>query len=248
MNCFPKAAAADESLREAESFEGVSVERRQVIYLSLGAFAALTLGWPLAVAGTSRRPKGDLGWDAFLERAVPTAEKLVQSLAPNEEEYLLKLSGMVERLTALPEAVLEPDGAIVSARLFDKFPFTVAQFRLAAHAAIPYHDHRDYNGVLGILEGEARIRSFEIMGPDKRPPSGATFRIRETRTELLGPGELSTLSRTRDNIHEVRARSDGVLFLDCFTFFAKQGKSTYLYVDERPSDPTQRIYEASWLV
>lgn len=247
MSWFPKTTAADESLREDESFEGVSVERRQLIRLSLGAFAVLTLPWPHAVlARAASRLPSDLTWDALLEQAVPMAESIVQSLAPNEEAYLLKLSGLVERLATVPDEVFEPGG--VNAWFFHKFPFIVAQFRLAAGATIPYHDHRDYNGVLRIVEGEARIRSFEIIGANKRLPSSKTFLIRETKRELLGAGQLSTLSRTRDNIHDIRAGIDGARLLDFFTFFRKEGESIYLNVDERPSDPTQRIFEASWAV
>ena len=105
---------------------------------------------------------------------------------------------------------------------YDELPFAVAQYKLAAGAAIPYHDHRDYNGVLRIVEGTASIRSFEIIGADQRPPNGGTFLIRETRRELLGAGQLSTLSRTRDNIHDIRAGNDGVRLVDFFTFFRRR--------------------------
>jgi hypothetical protein len=63
-NCFSMATAADQSLHEARSIDGVSVERRQVIYLSLGAFAALSLRWPQAFAATPWASDGDLSWDA----------------------------------------------------------------------------------------------------------------------------------------------------------------------------------------
>lgn len=229
-----------------EPLEGVSIERRQVVYISLGAIAALGLRWPQALAQSSVALDGDLPWNALLEHAVPMAEKLVQSLAPDEEEYLLSVGGLIQRLARVPEVEFEKYDDVDFAWTYNKFPINVAQYRLAAGAAIPYHDHRDYNGVLMIVEGGASIRSFEFAGTDERPPSGTTFLIRETKREMLVAGQVSTLSRTRENIHDIRAGTDGARFLDVFTFFTKDGKSTFLRVDERSREPSQSIYEASW--
>jgi hypothetical protein len=172
----------------------------------------------------------------------------VESLTPDEEAYLHALSGLARRLRALPDVVLEPERHYDFAWSYYKLPFAVAQYKLAAGAAIPYHDHRDYNGVLRVVDGTASIRSFEIVGADRRPANGGTFLIRETRRELLGAGQLSTLSRTRDNIHDIRAGKEGLRLLDFFTFFSEDGSSRYLTVDEQPRDPAKRIHEASWQV
>jgi hypothetical protein len=248
MSLPPKSTASLCTLRSEDSLEGVRVERRELIYLSLGAFAALTLRWPHALAGALTPLEGDLSWDAFLEHAVPMAERLVESFTPDEEAYLRALSSLARRAAAVPDVVLEPERHYDFGWSYDKLPFAVAQYKLAAGAAIPYHDHRDYNGVLRIVDGVASIRSFEIVGTDKRPPKGGTFLIRETRRELLGAGQLSTLSRTRDNIHDIRAGTDGVRMVDFFTFFSEDGASHYLDVDEQPRDPAKRIHEASWQV
>jgi hypothetical protein len=248
MSRTPKSTASFCTLRAEDSLEGVRVERRELIYLSLGAFAALTLRWPHALAEALTPLDGDLSWDALLERVVPMAERLVKSLTPDEEGYLRALSDVARGLAAVPDVVFEPKAHYDIGWSYDELPFAVAQYKLAAGAAIPYHDHRDYNGVLRIVEGTASIRSFEIIGADQRPPNGGTFLIRETRRELLGAGQLSTLSRTRDNIHDIRAGKDGVRLVDFFTFFSEHGASHYLDVDERPRDPAKRIHEASWQV
>lgn len=248
MSRTPKSTASLCRQRVEDSLEGVRVERRELIYLSLGAFAALTLRWPHALAEALTPLDGDLPWDALLERAVPMAKRLVKSLTPEEEGYLRALSDVARRLAAVPEVVFEPKAHYDIGWSYDELPFAVAQYKLAAGAAIPYHDHRDYNGVLRIVDGTASIRSFEITGADQRPPKGRTFLIRETRRELLGAGQLSTLSRTRDNIHDIRAGEEGVRLIDFFTFFSEDGASHYLDVDEQPRDPEKRVHEASWQV
>src|SRR5688500_18758875 len=100
MSRAPKSTASLCTLRTEDSLEGVRVERRELIYLSLGAFAALTLRWPHALAEALTPLEGDLSWDALLDHAVPMAQRLVKSLTPEEEEYLRALSGVARRLAA----------------------------------------------------------------------------------------------------------------------------------------------------
>ncbi len=90
------------------------------------------------------------------------------------------------------------------------------------------------------------MRSFEVVGADARPPKGKSFDIRETHDGLLFPGRASVLSRSRDNIHDVRAGKEGARLLDFFTFFNPAGQSVFLDVQEKPRDPEKRIFEATW--
>jgi hypothetical protein len=80
----------------------------------------------------------------------------VKSFTPEEEVYVRALSGVARRLTPVPDVVLEPKAHYDIGWSYDKLPFAVAQYKLAAGAAIPYHDHRDYNGVLS--RGECQYR------------------------------------------------------------------------------------------
>lgn len=236
-----------------ELFDGVRLERRDVLLLSLGTLAALILGRPeeaLSEAAKVRPrrhpPTGrDLSWDALIEQAVPMAQSLVQCPMRDENVYLRRLSALVTRLAAAPDALFEPDLAVASVNSFHRFPFVVMQFRLAPGAAIPYHDHRDYNGVLSAITGEARVRSFEIVSDDQHALAAKAFQIRETHEALVTPGHVSMLSRTRDNIHDVRAGRKGARLIDFFTFFNEYGRSVYLNVGEC-LDSGRKIFEARW--
>jgi predicted metal-dependent enzyme (double-stranded beta helix superfamily) len=182
----------------------------------------------------------------LIEMAIPTAERLVNSLSPDEEAYLIELSGLIERQKAIPKAFFNFARPVAMHESLRRFPLLVLQFRLAPGAAIPYHDHRDYNGVLTVTEGAVRIRSFEILGSDPQPLRGHTFEIRETSNAMLTKGAQSTLSRTRDNIHDVRAGPEGARFVDFFTLFRQGAHSVSLNVSEQPRDAAKRIFEASW--
>jgi hypothetical protein len=235
MSWFPETMADDGPV---EVGDGVLLERRDVLLLSLGALALLTLNWPQRVlAGEpSTGDDADLAWDAFVKAAVPLAERLVGARKPNEEAYLARLAALVHRLKVPAE------GSSLQA----KRPLVVAQFKLEPGRGFPWHDHRDYNGLILCVSGEARVRSADILGGDPRPPAGKTFEIRETADVRLTAGRVSGLTRTRENVHDVRAGGDGVRLLDFFTFFDKGGRSVNLRVDEKPKDAQKRIYEAAW--
>ena len=165
------------------------------------------------------------------------AERLVSARKPNEEMYLSRLASLVYRLK------IPAEGDELKA----KRPLSVVQFKLQGGKGFPWHDHRDYNGLILCTAGEARVRSGDILGDDPRPRKGKSFEIRETANTLLLPGRVSTLTRQRENLHDVRgAGPRGARVLDCFTFFDPGGTSVYLKVDEKPKDAERRIYEASW--
>ena len=96
------------------------------------------------------------------------------------------------------------------------------------------------------IEGEARIRNYDFVGKVPAIDSQDTFTIRETRDDLILPGRISTLGRTRENIHDLVAGKDGARVLDVFTFFEKNATSRYLEVADKPRDADRRIYDANW--
>jgi hypothetical protein len=255
MSWFPEVPPQDDDEKTGALIaDGVLVERRDVIKISLGALAVWSLGWPqLALAEDAGAPKtksepdnGELAWDALLKEAIPMAEKLATAPKPNEDAYLFQLAALVARLKPVPDVTFKGDKPVIMVDTYRKLPFIAAQFQIQPGAAIPFHDHRDYIGVLTCVSGEASIRSFDIVGEDRRPPKGKSFEIRETFSGILSPARVSTLSRTRDNIHDVRAGKEAVRLLDFFTFFKKEGYSAYMDVAEKPRDAEKKIYEANW--
>jgi hypothetical protein len=219
--------------------DGVLLERRGVLFLSLGAFALLSLQWPqraLADEG-STDDDADLPWDSFVKKAVPLSERLVRAKKPNEEVYLSRLAALVHRLKIPNDR----------ASLQTKRPLVVTQFKFEPGKGFPWHDHRDYNGLILCVSGEVRVRSADILGGNPRPAKGATFEIRETADAVLTARSVSRLTRSKDNVHDVKGSGpDGARVLDFFTFFEDGGRSFNLTVDEKPRDPEKRVYEAAW--
>ena len=127
-----------------------------------------------------------------------------------------------------------------------RMPLAAVQLRLEPGRGFAHHDHRDYNGVILGLEGEVRIRNYDILGEEAVPPKDTTFRIKETRDELITPGGFSSLARRRDNVHDLVAGEDGARVLDVFTFFQRGARSYFMDVEEKPVDARQRVYEAAW--
>jgi hypothetical protein len=219
--------------------DGVLLERRSLLKASVGALALLSLSWPQRALAQEPAldDDADLAWDALATAALPLAEKLVRAKKPREEVYLARLAALVHRLK------IPGDRESLAVRR----PLVVAQFRLEPGRGFPWHDHRDYNGLILCVAGEARVRSADVLGGNPRPPNGRTFELRETADVRLTAGRASGLTRTRDNVHDVRgAGRDGARLLDFFTFFDAGGRSVSMDVAGRPKDADQRIYEASF--
>jgi hypothetical protein len=233
VSWFPEKMSSDGPV---EVGDGVLLERRGVVLLSLGALALLSLRWPERALAGETDDDADLTWDALVKQAVPLAERHVKAKKPNEEVYLNRLAALAHRLK------IPSEGAHLQA----KRPLTVAQFRFEPGRGFPWHDHRDYNGLILCVGGEARVRSADILGGDPRPAAGKTFQIRETVSAVLTPGTASRLTRSKDNVHDVRGGPDGARVLDFFTFFEPGGRSVNLTVDEKPRDADRRIYDATW--
>ena len=253
MSWFPEVAPHDDEEKEgAQIAEGVLVERRDVLHISLAALAVWSLGWPQralaadAPAAPAEPENGDLAWDALIKQSIPMAEKVAANPKPNEDAYLFQLASLIARLKPIPDAQFKGDKPVTMVDVYRKMPFVAAQFQLQPGSAIPFHDHRDYIGVLACVTGEAKIRSFDVVGDDRRPPKGKSFEIRETFSGILAPARISTLSRTRDNIHDVRAGKEVTRLIDFFTFFNKKGYSAYMDVSEKPKDAEKKIFEANW--
>ena len=121
------------------------------------------------------------------------------------------------------------------------------QWRMDPNVFYQPHNHPNYNGMTLGLSGECRMRNFDFVGPKPEYSSKNLFLIRETQNSLLRPGHVtSTMTTTRDNIHELHAGKDGVTGLDIFTRMGAAGGFALLNVHSKPQDEAARIYEAAW--
>ena len=239
---------------------GVRVERAATLPLPrrgfLG-FAALLAGAGTLRGQSDRRPRtqtetaeldfGPITLEEFVKQAEPIADALVSTEKPNEDAYLMHLASLLCRIAPLPaQAQQESERPIQMKRRYRGTHFAAIQIHMDEGAALPFHDHYEYNGAILGLEGTVHARNFEMVDADRRPPEDATFAIRETVRATLTPGRISTLSRRRDNIHDLRGGKGGGRLLDIFTFFPSSQGSKYLEVEDEPIDADHRIYQARW--
>jgi len=241
--------------RWIETAPGV-VERRRVFMLPLITVATLFLGGKIEADDSQQAGlmnAGELDWDSFLKQSVPTALELHKdSSGHGQDLYLFWIVAMASRLRLkeIPRAKLQRFSSLnppvnfgVS---FRGTPFFVVEWGLEPGAILPPHNHPNASVCTLGIEGEARIRNFEIAGESPEYSSKKSFQVRETHNEIISPGRLNTLSSKRDNIHTFQAGKDGARGIDISTLHGKNEDFSFLELGEKPIDPEKRIFEATW--
>ena len=114
---------------------------------------------------------GPLGWDSFVKQCVPVAAELHKdSSAAGQEAYLHWLASMIARARVddIPKAKLGRFGSLQPPVSFGVSyrgaPFFIVEWKLDPAAFLPPHCHPNASVCTVGLEGEARIRNFEISG------------------------------------------------------------------------------------
>ena len=195
----------------------------------------------------------DLGWDDFLKQCVPVAEELHRdSSKSGQDAYLYWVASMVARLRLkeAPRAELGRYGTLDPpvhfGRSFRGKPFFIVEWWLEPGAVLPPHCHPNASVCTLGIEGEARIRNFEIVGDAPDFSSKQTFQVRETHNEIIAPGRLNTLSALRDNIHTFQAGKQGARGIDISTYHGPDVGFSFLDISDKARVAEQRIYEAVW--
>jgi PCO_ADO len=195
----------------------------------------------------------DLGWDDFLKQCVPVAEELHRdSSKSGQDAYLYWVASMVARLRLkeAPRAKLGRYGTLDPpvhfGRSFRGNPFFIVEWWLEPGAVLPPHCHPNASVCTLGIEGEARIRNFEIVGDAPDFSSKQTFQVRETHNEIIAPGRLNTLSALRDNIHTFQAGKQGARGIDISTYHGPDVGFSFLDISDKARVAEQRIYEAVW--
>lgn len=213
------------------------VTRREFLLGSLAAMSLLATG---CLSRTSSSQGLDFG--EFVGRLDGMARDMVGRKDPDEEAYLEAVETLIRRLNSAKVPQFRGASPVESASCVNGQPLRIVYFRLQPGARIPPHDHRDYNGVVHVVEGSAHIQNYDFIGSPSTVPGG-DFRVRKTRDEVVSKGQNSTLTRIRDNIHDIVAGSEGVTFMDVFTFFDASGHSRYLNIGGAEIDGS---FEARW--
>ena len=238
----------------------MTLTRRRLLWLS-GMTGAAILGSPgrgamaqpgsKQTAGEDRR-EIDVGWKEFLEQCVPVAARLHRDASRSgQDAYLYWLASMVVRLRTreMPRAKLGRFGAfeppVNFGVSFRGQPFFIVEWWLEPGAKLPPHCHPNASVCTLGIEGEARIRNFEIVGDAPGFSSRRTFKVRETHDEVIAPGRLNTLSAFRDNIHTFQAGKRGARGIDISTYHGPDVGFSFLDIDDR-SRGRRGIHDAAW--
>jgi len=195
----------------------------------------------------------ELDWEGFLKQSLTPAQELYKdSSARGQEAYLHWLASMIARVQPahIPRAKVGRFGKIEPPVHFGMSypgkPFFIVEWQLAPNAWLPPHCHPNASVCTVGLEGEARIRNFEIVGQSPEFASRQTFLVRETHNQIIAPGRTNTLSSTRDNIHTFQAGKSGARGIDISSLHGPDVGFSFLDIAVKPKDVEGRIFEAVW--
>ncbi|MBI5361920.1 MAG: hypothetical protein HZA53_01995 [Planctomycetes bacterium] len=219
----------------------------------VAAASALVLG------GVARRPVelGDADEDAeatpldltrFLALGNTLAGRLVVDRSPlGQDRYLHALAALAVRLAGVPVPAMKEQAAPGYSLGFHEggVPFTVLHWKLAPGAAIREHPHTYGNVVTLVLEGDVRIRNYELVGERDYEARGM-FRVQRTCEAFLRPGGTNLVSLERNYVHGFLAGPNGARGLDITTRIRERRETPVLEIAAKPVDEAHGLYEASW--
>jgi hypothetical protein len=243
---------------------GFSETRRRVLWLPASFAAALILNRAgIVLANDHARshpairiaPNDDrrLDWTSFLTQCGPVAQELHKdSSASGQEAYLHWVASMIvrARVSEIPRAKVGRFGKLEPAVRFGVFyrgePFFIVEWQLEPGALLPPHCHPNASVCTLGLEGEARVRNFEVIGQAPEFSSRKTFLVRETHNEIIAPGRINTLSSMRDNIHTFQAGKNGARGIDISTYHGPDVGFSFLDIAVAARKAERGIFEAAW--
>lgn len=241
-------------LPEADS-EGVSVERRSLLWLPLAALGGkLVAGAPLAAQGASAAEGAftPLTHDELGRRWQVLARELVTLPAQHDESYAAQLAGLVARLPLEHLPKLEKPNrspGLAAGLSWFLAPCAMIEFQMEPGAVVRLHNHPPQVVLTLCAAGEVAYRHFELEGeavPCTEP--GIDFLVRETRAGFLTAGRTTSLTRARDGIHGFVAGKQGARIVD-FTVSTTADIETFSYLElaSEPQDAERRVHEARWI-
>jgi hypothetical protein len=253
--------AAGDSMKEVAP--GFFETRRRMLWLPLLAAPVLFARTAKAIANqmgnsgsraaSPPTPQGRLDWESFIKQCMPVASELHKDLsAPGQEAYLHWLASMIARARTeeIPKAKLgrfgKLDPPVSFGVSYRSALFFVVEWKLEAGACLPPHCHPNASACTVGLEGEARIRNFEVVGQAPEFSSRQSFLVRETHNELITQGRINTLSAMRDNIHTFQAGPNVARGIDISTYHGADVGFSFLDIGGKPREPDGRIFEAVW--
>lgn len=224
-----------------------------VVFGRVGKVLANQMGHSESRTAPAPTLQGQLDWDSFTKQCLPVASELHKDSSPSgQEAYLHWLASMIARarVAEIPKAKLGRFGTLQPPVSFGVSyrgnPFFIVEWKLEPGAFLPPHCHPNASVCTVGLEGQARIRNFEIIGQAPEFSSRRTFVVRETHNEIIAQGRINTLSSVRDNIHTFQAGPGGARGIDISTYHGPDVGFSFLDIGDKPKEPEARIFEAVW--
>lgn len=233
----------------AEVAPGVVMERRSFLAAAALALAGAALpGRAENPLPKSRAERWTL--DEFLASALPVARELVRDTsAAGQDVYLLTLASFAVRLgdVAAPEMKDsgQGPGTFMGSHPSEP-PVAVLHWKMSPGSSIRFHAHTYGNVCTVGLEGETRVRNFEMAGARDFEARG-TIRVRLTNDQILGPGRTNLVSLEHGYVHGFTAGPLGARGLDLTTKIREKRSFPWLEVGEKPVDAARGVYEGRWV-
>lgn len=225
------------------------IDRRGLILFGTGGTIALA-----TPAGAEPLPDDD--FKALMAALEQLGDQLPLTARGDQEAYTLRLAALGVRVREFPVPKMGPVGrsGVQIGPLARTEPPTdrvhgvaLVSYRLAPNALLQPHNHPNYSVATIGVEGEARVTHYE-PGPDAPPfPTAGSFAVRKTAERVLRPGEATTLSPARDNIHTFRAGPNGARFVDLFSVHGTDVGFSYLDIGPAPTAPGGDSFRARWV-
>ena len=197
--------------------------------------------------------------------------KQYQSNPDQEEKYLSALSFINQYLLEQPhmKKVIEgfkneelddsENNYLRTERLIDNFtrafgldgafiPGLVGHFySLPAGDYFDLHNHLNSNAVILVISGEMNSKNYEFSSV----PYFSKTEVMKTKDVWLKAGEVATFGTVRDNLHEIYAGAEGVIFFVIYTEVSNmQANHKFEGGLHRSNEPTYKeyreYYEAGW--
>ena len=165
----------------------------------------------------------------------------------NEEEaWLLWVAARLELVELFPEVAVDdcdihPHGTGVHVRRQTLGRVQFCDLLIEPGGVIPHHAHHNCNGVMRIIDGEITSNNFDLL---EQGVDGLW--LQPSMSVWMRAGRTITLSRYRDNVHEIIAGPDGARVLDIFTFMEEDAESRYICMQSLKK-PKNGILKGCWL-
>jgi hypothetical protein len=246
--------------------KGAAMDRRKFLTYSSAGLLASGLGSGSSALGNSIVPgtrlkdndDGLISWDQFIDEAVPAGQKLADDRSQaGQDAYLYALGSLAARLGELPEAETRDFGDLTPAYELNMIfresdsPFFILFWKMEPGAIFPAHCHPGANVCTLCTNGRAIIRNFDTAdgAPKCWEDTEDRFGVVETKSEILRPGVVNTVTEFRNNIHRFEAGPEGVAGIDITTGYDDKPKPfSFLKLDDRKSGPYGEIdYSGQWV-